>query len=364
MPGFSHLLFEAEGVLPSAPEASAGCGVGNDLYDSVDGRLYLVNVLPGGVVDAHANFGRMGSNTDGLLSPENSNVVSADGSRVYWSAVRTVPVGAEFEERPEALYVRVNDTLPEGEGGECEAGRACTVQVDRAEPGTGASGGGLFWTASSDGSRVLFTDENELTKDSSAEPGVGLDLYEYDLEAPEGERLSDLSVPATAGVHADVQGVLGASEDGSYVYFVADGVLSEGQNAEGKEPVSGKPNLYLRHEGVTTFVATLAAGDDEFLEGENVFDGDWQADAGKRTAEVAPDGRSVTFMSRLALTGYDNMLDGVPLTEVFVYDAGTGRLACASCNPSGEAPVAPSYPGYTTRQGKGRRDVGLGAAGE
>ena len=349
VPAFSHLLFEARGALLSTPEAPAGCGAGNDLYDSVGGRLYLVNVLPDGNVDAHANFGRTGLSPDGHLEPENSNVISADGSRVYWSAVRTVPVGAEFEERPEALYVRVNDTLPEGEGGECEAGRACTVQVDRAEPGTGASGGGLFWTASSDGSRVLFTDENELTKDSSAEPGVGLDLYEYDLEAPEGERLSDLSVPATAGVHADVQGVVGASEDGSYVYFVADGVLSEGQNAEGTEPVSGKPNLYLRHEGVTTFVATLSAGDDEFEEG-GVRDGDWQADAGKRTAEVAPDGRSVTFMSRLALTGYDNMLDGVPLTEVFVYDAGTGRLACASCNPSGEAPVAPTDPEYTANK--------------
>ena len=47
-----------------------------------------------------------------------------------------------------------------------------------------------------------------------------------------------------------------------------------------------------------------------------------------------------------ALTGYDNVLDGVPLTEVFVYNAETERLTCVSCNPSGEAPVAPTVPEY------------------
>ena len=348
---FSHLLFEASGVFPSTPEASVGCGAGNNLYDSVGGRLYLVNVLPDGEVDAHANFGRMGSHADGFKNPMVSHVISADGSRIYWSAVKTVPVGGEFEEQPQALYVRENDTQPQSplEDGECLVpADACTVQVDEAEPGAGASGGGRFWTASGDGSKVFFTDENRLTKESTAGP----DLYEYDLDAPAGERLSDLSLPVKSGVHANVQGVVGTSTDGSDVYFVAAGALTEGKNAEGQEPTPGQPNLYLRHDGVTTFVVTLAGGDDEFAEGEGINDGDWQADAGKRTAEVAPDGQSVVFMSRLPLTGYDSRLDGVSLTEVFVYDAQTGRIACASCNPSGEAPVAPVAPEYQDTTGE------------
>jgi hypothetical protein len=348
---FSHLLFEANAALPSTPAASEdGCGAGNDLYDSVGGQLYLVNVLPGGGVAPDANFGRQGPSTAGFYSPETSNAISADGSRIYWSAVKAVEVGGggEYEEQPQVLYVRENDTQPEGEGGECAGpGVACTVQVDAAEAKCGSSckgGGGRFWTASGDGSEVFFTDERALTERSGAGPNEP-DLYEYDLEAPEGERLSDLSLPVEPGGHANVQGVLGTSEDGSYVYFVADGALTEGENAEGEKPAEEKPNLsnlYVRHGGVTTFIATLSSEDDDFTQGSGGSDGDWQADPGHRTAEVAPDGHSVVFMSRRPLTGYDSELEGTPMTEVFVYDTETERLVCASCNPSGEPPVVPA----------------------
>jgi hypothetical protein len=346
-PAFSHVLFEADASLPSIP-AAEGCQGGNDLYDSVGGSLHLVNVLPDGKVESDATFGRQGPSANGFLTPEISNVISSDGSRIYWSAVETVALGSQYEERPKALYVRENDTQPQSpvEGGECTvAADACTVQVDRAEPGMGPSGHGQFWTASRDGASVFFTDESRLTKGAGAAAGAA-DLYEYDLERPEEERLVDLTAPLSSGAHAAVQGVVGVSEDGSYVYFVADGVMTEGKNAEEREPVEGQPNLYVRHDGVTTFVATLSSEDDAFKEGTGAMDGDWQADPGKRTAEVTPDGQSVTFMSRLPLTGYENKLDGVPLTEVFVYDLATGRIACASCNPSGEAPVAPALPEY------------------
>jgi hypothetical protein len=128
------------------------------------------------------------------------------------------------------------------------------------------------------------------------------------------------------------------------VYFVADGVLAEGGNVEGGEPVEGQPNLYLRHEGRTLFIATLSPADEKLTEGTStVYKGDWQPYPGYRTAEVTADGQGVVFVSHRSLTGYDDLLDGVPLTEVYVYDAGTGRLACASCNPSGEAPTGDIY---------------------
>jgi len=357
---FSHLLIEADVAVPSTPATAmprscrAGGKLEDDLYDSVEGQLYLVNVLPDGRPQAGATIGRQGPSTNGFQSPETSNAISADGSRIYWSSVEpaAAPFG-EFEERPKALYVRENDTDPEGEHGGCGEFIACTVQVDlSALPGThgekeAKGGGGQFWTASDDGSKVFFTDENRLTKESTAESGEP-DLYEYDLGAPEGERLSDISVPGRArpGMDADVQGVVGTSEDGSYVYFIADGVLGEGANAEGGEPAPGEPNLYVRHGGVTRFIVTLSDEDGDFTPGPQANYGDWQAAPGHRTAQVAADGQGVVFMSRLPLTDYDNELDGIPLTEVFVYDAATERLTCASCNPSGEPPVAPALPEF------------------
>jgi hypothetical protein len=347
-PAFSRLLFESKAVLDSTPESS-GSG-SNNLYESAGGRLYLVNVLPDGQVEPDATFG-VDENAEEAGNPgrDATNAISADGSRVYWSAAEWAPVPNEFAERVKALYVRENATLPPGEteGEHCaEPGTACTIQVDAAESGAaGQSGGGEFVAASSDGSRVFFTDEKQLTADSTAGPGEP-DLYEYDLQAPEGERLTDLSVPATPGpgAHGDVRGVIGIGEDGSYVYMVADGVLSSGANPEGREPVEGQPNLYVRHEGTTKFIVTLTQEDGDYTPdgGGETQVGDWQKDPARRTAEVSSNGKGVVFMSKLALTGYDNTIGDVALTEVFVYETETERLACASCNPSDEAPVAPN----------------------
>ena len=63
--------------------------------------------------------------------------------------------------------------------------------------------------------------------------GTG-DLYEYDLEKPEGEALTDLTPTENPG-EARVQGVLGASDDGNYLYFVASGALAPGASAQNCE---------------------------------------------------------------------------------------------------------------------------------
>ena len=62
---------------------------------------------------------------------------------------------------------------------------------------------------------VFFTDENKLTATSTTASGKP-DLYEYDFEAEAGKRLTDLTVDPVEP--ADVLGVSGASEGGSYVY--------------------------------------------------------------------------------------------------------------------------------------------------
>ena len=274
---FGHLLFEANDALTA--NAVDGGSEQNNLYDSVDGSLYLVNVLPDGETEPNAAFG---SGYAPREHPGLSGVISADGSRVFWTDLNTG-----------VLYVRENDAAPQSPvvDGRCTvAADACTVQV---------AAGGQFWTASADGAKVFYIEGG---------------LYEYDLESGE-------TVDLSPGVEA--QGVIGAGEDGEYVYYV-----------------DAADNLELWHDGVTTFIATLSGGD---LEGgvepldhpENEA-GDLEADLGYRTAVVAPDGRGLVFMSSQSLTGYHN--EG--LDEVFVYQAEQNRLTCVSCNPSGEAPVA------------------------
>jgi hypothetical protein len=307
---FSRQFFAANAAL-SAGAVDGGAGE-NNLYESTTGGLRLLNVLPDGSTEPNATFGSGPINYDN--PPGVTHAISADGARVFWTDLNTGD-----------LYVREDG--------------ATTTQID-ASQGPGTSGGGLFWTASSDGSKVFFTDCSQLTPDSTAvstagcgtvDSSTGLtgdDLYEY--EVPSG-RLRDLTVDANLSDSsgADVQGVAGASEDGEYVYFVADGVLAAGATAQ-------EPNLYFRHQGVTTFVSTLEG--EELIGDGGIYGGgyfnDIQPNQGHRTAIVTPDGHSLTFMSDRSLTGYPN--EG--FYEVYVYDADTATLTCASCDPAGAAP--------------------------
>jgi hypothetical protein len=220
-----------------------------------------------------------------------------------------------------------------------------------------------FWSASADGSVVYFTSKAALTMQSytGAEPeNPGNDLYRYEVE---GARLTDL----TPGAYdkegneepkgADVLGVVGASEDGAYVYFVADGRLAEGA-------LAGKPNLYVWHEhdgspGSVGFIATLEAPAEE--EPENIEMGrlgeafpyhsdveDWTSWPAASQAYVTPDGTHLAFMSANPLTGYENVDEaGERVHEVFEYDAEAGTLVCASCDPSGARPLGSAFLGAT-----------------
>jgi hypothetical protein len=340
----SHVVFEEE--LQLTHEAP----LGDDLYEWTAGHVRLVTLLPGG----EAVLGTLAGSTKNTGLEELTetfvpfnianyrHAVSGDGSRVFFEA------GGD-------LYVRENAEQPPLE--ECTASsKACTVQVDVRQGGSGLSGGGKFMIASDDGSKVFFTDESRLTSDSKAEAGKP-DLYEYDLEKPGGKRLADVSADATEP--ANVLGVSGASEDGSYLYFVAEGVLTGTQkNSRGATAQSGRPNLYVFHEGAPTFIATLDASNDSC---------DWMSPAcvdypllGGLTARVSANGPFIAFNSDQSLTDYDNTGSAcVPeliggsggstggfspgaCQEVFLYDAATDTLSCASCDPSGAVPAGPA----------------------
>jgi hypothetical protein len=367
-PSYQDLLFETPVSLtaqaPPAPEGSPG----NDLYDSVGGEVHVVNVLPDGNPVPDAVFGAPpGEPAHGKVKskPDFSNVISADGTRVFWTDLDTT-VAPENPGGLTRLFVRENPS----------SSSATTVQLDAVQGGSGQPGGGRFWTASSDGSRVLFTDESKLTAKSTAEPGAP-NLYAYDFAKVPGSRLTDLTPVSGAAV----QGLVGASGDGSYVYLVADGVLAANQNSEkasaeprvceeaeggqghgiqveeelhGHLPAGKGCNLYVLHEGEVRFIAALAAKDNNFSYNRSqafLAVGDWQPELGFRTAQVTADGQNLVFQSTQQLTGYDNsaLLEIVGQgaapersAEVFVYNSASGAagtLTCASCATNGAPPV-------------------------
>jgi hypothetical protein len=183
--------------------------------------------------------------------------VSADGFRVYFI----------YEGR---LYLR--------EGSQ-------TLWVDES-----AGGAGAFQIASADGGVAFFAKEGH--------------LYRYEAQ---GAKVSDLT-PA-----GGVKGVLGASEDGSTVYY---------QDAAGIE---------RRRAGTTTQVA---AG-----EGAALLSSYPPATS---TARISADGQHLAFLSKAELTGYDN----AGRAEAYLWGppvgGGAPQLICASCNPTGERPQGPA----------------------
>jgi hypothetical protein len=328
-----HFLFAANNALNV--ESVDGGEEANNLYDVVEGVARSVNVLPDGTPQPNATFGAPREGTSERNAPDLSNAISQSGERIFWSSL-------DAAGGPTALYVRKNDEQTQspldGEGHCTVPTDACTIQVD-ATRGPGESGKGRFWTASADGSRVFFTDESRLTSDSTAAPQAP-DLYEFNVD---NGALDDLTVAASQAQPANVKGVIAASSDGSYIYFVAAGALAAGASAQpcnsGEANFTSGCNLYMRHDATTTLVTVLNAKDGYAISPYGVNKGngehgDWQAGLGNRTAEVTSDGRHLLFMSGRSLTGYAN--EG--MTEVYLYDADDHGLSCLSCDTTGAPP--------------------------
>ncbi len=332
-PAFSHVIFTANdaltegspGIAPAAPEIASGencyqyAGENCNIYEWVDGQLRLVNVLPGNATAASGPVVGSGSLLGQGVEYENTQVdhaISADGRRIFWS------------DGSGQAYVRIDGTE--------------TREIKDS---------GIFLDASVDGSKVLLND------------GC---LYDLQTEACE-----DL----TKG-QGGFQGILGASEDFSRVYFVDTAEIpGSGENDQEAEAQAGENNLYAWDEGVVSFVTTLGGNDNAFFL-IGFGKGSWKPSFSDRTAQVSPDGRYLAFMSRASLTGYDNSLkDGgecrgsgsSACTEVFEYDAVSANLTCASCNPTGQRPLGPGLlslissahanlpqPGNLTTDGEGR----------
>ena len=194
------------------------------LYGRRGAEERFLCVLPGG--GNYAGPCIAGGNTKSNLragAMREANVtwaLSADGTRLYWTAVKDG--GSGNSGGPGQIYLR---TDPFGSGAECSgAGAPCTVAVSEEAEALEAHEGSQFQVAARDGSRALFTTDGT--------------LYEYRAAGEETEAIAAKIVGA----------ILGASEDASKVYFASEEALG-GANAEGKSAVEGEANLYYREAG-------------------------------------------------------------------------------------------------------------------
>ncbi len=312
-PDFSHVIVKSDTALEEGAPAGGG------LYEWTDGKLRFVGVLPDG---ERTSEGGLGEPHSWLVR----NAVSTDGSRIVWQFEKSNGRGVEEEQ----LLLR---DASRGENGE-------TVRVDAAQgmPQQKVDSA-KYWAANGEGSRVFFTSPERLTVDSTAaEKGGNGDLYVFEVTSGAGSsvgRLTDLSVDGHPGETANVSSVIGAGEDGSYVYFVAEGAL-------GGAGQGGGNHLYMEHYEAATrtwappkLVATGVSSSEGLTSMES---------------RVSPNGRFVAFMSEQSVTGYENRdaVSGARDQEVFLYDASTGRVVCASCDPTGARPLGGSrVPAWT-----------------
>jgi len=331
----SVVLFES--ILKLTEGATDGRATGKvNLYESDHGLVRLVDVLPG-EVPAESAFAGQGDNAGMGEEQYTPHVLSADGSRAFFTAN---PGPCSFANHG---YAACGDLYLRDRSGPTPQ----TLQLNESErEPPGPSAPAIYWDAAADGSRAFFTSPSQLTE----EPGTG--LYMYDLGKPAGERLSLVGPEASA--------VLGASADGHSVYFT-----SPEQLVPGEPPITGAPGenhgIFLWTDdpgappgGELRFIGQL----DNFTLGNNIYNevSGFPVAFNERDSRVSADGRYFLFSATegealLSVRGGADYEQGsCPQTEtgvsapgcreIYLYDAKEDTLVCATCRPDGSVPVA------------------------
>jgi hypothetical protein len=330
---FAHVIFESR--LALTPDAAPGNTM---LYKVDDGVVRLLApgpTCPGGrAPGAPCSIAGAGATALRLTS----RALSADGSRVELTSPVSANSGVSTSAvAPSALY-QLDDR------GTADPSDDVTLQVNASEKSPpDAPQAARFQTASADGERVLFTTGEQLTD----APGAGLYLWRR-------------SPPPGAGhltrIGGDVDtAVVGASQDGRRVYFVAAGQL-----VPGGPPVS-EDGLYLWQDsgeasgGSLSFVGGIGVGDSSANDNAR-FPWNQTPDVARTT----PDGRELLFEvsdgSGLApqadhgscATRNPNSSSNGRCSELYLYRAdGSTPLApdvvCVSCDPASAPASASAY---------------------
>lgn len=278
-----HVLFLSYAQLTSETTT------GSTLYESVDGAVRHVGFLPDGTPASDVRAATRHWWTGDVASHRASQSISSDGSRIYWLAVNS-------------LYLREDGV------------RTLPVSVSERTGDAGTVGPGTFLGATRDGATAYFYSDAELTDDAV----TGGNLYRWDREKPEGQRLTRLPLPGPVEVSAINLRIL--SEDGSRLYFESSSRLHPSAGAAG--------NLYVWDGSELRFVASIGHA------------------PGLTRVRVSRDGRFAAFASSNDIAGA--RLNG--RVGIYRYDAVTGEIACASCvdddGSLGDAEFQPQFARY------------------
>ncbi len=308
--GFTYV---GQGADPGAPEARPSPGVlgtsrdlSHVLFSYGRGNMYeYVGTGNAGFAPA-VSVDNLGQPTPGEAC---SDSMSNDGRVIVFSSGCAGTAGP-------ALWARVGGSATVAvSSSECtrtsgDPGGACNAPAEPRFEGT-----------ASDGSRVYFTTTQQLVNGDTDQTN---DLYECDIPpgtpAPVGTANPCASLTEVSGnvTGANVENVVNVSEDGSRVYFVAQGALASNLGTNDAAAVAGDHNLYVWQKdaahpaGQTTFVAKLEAND--------IFG-----------AQSTADGRYLIFSTtnRLLASDTDEAYD------VYRYDAETRTLVRLSTDTNG-----------------------------
>jgi hypothetical protein len=335
---WSHIAFETTHDLTSET-----LGLPSELpkaYEWNNGIVRLAGILPDGTPAEGSVIGRgVGAAGESVEKEEiyglwSNNAISRDGSRVIFTGW-PISKAAGISNGPAIgkLYMRIDGQK--------------TIQLNASERSQPYSPQPAeFFAASTDGSKVFFATSEALTDDAK----IGATYtYMYDINAPQGHHLT--LIGERGSLSDQNSGVVGVSDDGSYVYFITESSLLPGL------PKIEAPaeRLYLWHDGTVRYVASASDVT------ANSYAGlDW----GERNVyfsghafRVSPDGKTIMFdasnrddAKRLGfdtLAGPGNTCTGKQsgagfehCFEVYAYNADSNQLMCASCNPTGAAPTS------------------------
>jgi hypothetical protein len=328
----SHFLFSIVGISSPNPAANflwpgdTTVQVRNSLYEYVGtGHTGNGTDIPAlvGVDNSGVLISQCGTELGGVLpgepqgnsSTDRYHAISKDGSEVFFTAISPGATCAGAGPPVNEVFARLNSSqtvaISEPTAADCSA---CEI-----EPA--AQRDAIFQGASEDGSKAFFLTSQPLLGGDSTQ-----NLYAYDSGAPTGQKVTRISAGDPAG--ANVQGVARISQDGSHVYFVAEGVLTAAPNSQGQVANPAAHNLYLYERdsqfpaGRTVFIAALSGSDSEV----------WHSRSFETTGAIAtPDGRYLLLTSQNHLTA-DTSGTG---PQLYRYDAVTKELERVSVGEQG-----------------------------
>jgi hypothetical protein len=335
-PDAGHVAFESRVRLTADTPLAA---IRVETYEWDHGAVRLVGRIPSGssvecddvsgpaCVASSFSIAGPGAGTTGN-SPRVPHGVS-DGSDGHTRIFFTRPTKADGSTLDPAatagrLYMRVDGTT--------------TVQLNASERTSLDAAAAAYLDASADGQRVFFETVAALT--DNAPVGASNKIYMYDASKPASapDNLTLLSVDGEAGdgLGGSTAGFIGASADGRYAYFMADGQLVSGA------PLSGS-GIYVWHDGTLAYVGPAPPS------GKSRADQLSTAGSTSPQARVTPDGRFLLFSTTIGtgLVGYDHNSH----SELYLYSADSAELSCVSCNPSGAPATADASDSIRTLYG-------------